>query len=93
MHLSEAPWVLHPQRDGLQRGETVSPGLGQGWSGTQRGGRTPAVPFVTRELQVEERDLCAWDIFSGEEGEGLPEGNPQQSGKSVCGEARGNSGK
>lgn len=41
--------VLHPQRDRLQRGETVSPGLGQGWSGTPRGGRTPAVPFVTRE--------------------------------------------
>lgn len=66
-------------------GETVSPGLGQGWSGTPRGGRTPAVPFVTRELQVEERALCAWDIFSKEEGKGLPGGSPQQPGKSVCG--------
>lgn len=59
-------------------GGTVSPELGQGWSGTPRGEKTPAVSFVTRELQVEERDLRAWGIFSREEVECLGGGNPQQ---------------
>lgn len=59
-------------------GRTASPGLGQGWSDAPRGGRTPAGPSVSQELQIQERDLFAWDIFSDEEGKGLPEGSTQQ---------------